>query len=259
MAAEVKDGQVGDISEKVSENRGLLYGDGLFETLRVCAGRPLFVDRHLDRFRGSAQILGLDEELVRRACAAMERPEIDGDGLFRVTAIRGGEGVFGGGEGGVFTRSRPLPPQRPYRLTVVAGTYFPGDGLAELKTTSWLRSVMARRTAEERGFDEAVMCTTCGRVGEASAANVFARIQGRWVTPVVRGILPGVVRGVVLNRASALGLRVEEAVMTVAELLAAEAVAITSTGRLVSAVVAVDEVTFDAAPVGELRRLVEEA
>lgn len=100
------------------------------------------------------------------------------------------------------------------------------------------------------------MVSAEGRVGEASAANVFLRISGEWVTPVVEGILPGVLRSFVLDRAMKSGLEIEERSVLTADLQTCEAMALTSTGRLVTAVAEVDGVELDVELVEELRDLV---
>lgn len=246
-----------DVEAGIGENRGLLYGDGLFETLRVEDGRALFLERHRQRFRQSAGALGFPPGVVEEAQRQMGARQ-QGTGLWRVTAIRPGEGVFGGGQGGVFCRWRELSGGAAggARVMILAGAYLPGDRLAEHKTTSWLRSVEARRKAELAGFDEALLVADDGRVGEGAAANVFLRVDGVWHTPVVRGILPGVVRGALLDAARAeAGVDVKESVVTGAMLARSEAMALTSTGRLVTAVTELDGRGLDAAPVAELRSL----
>jgi branched-chain amino acid aminotransferase len=244
--------------EAMGENRGLLYGDGLFETVRVEGGVPRFIEAHIARFSRSAEALGFPEDLVEEAIARVRAPEV-AEGLWRVTAIRPGEGIFGGGQGGVFTRARPLPQAlNALSVTILAGTYWPGDALAEHKSTSWLRSVEARRRAEREGFDDAILATADGRIGEATASNIFLRIEGAWTTPVARGLLPGVIRAVILERSRRAGVPIAEAVLTAAHLRRADAVALTSVGGPVRAIRAIDQMEFDVEPCAELGRLLDE-
>ena len=248
-------------NEKISpEDRGFLYGDGLFETVRIEKGRPRFLERHRRRFLRSARDLGFPKSSIEEGRRAMDSLAGRRDGLWRITVTRKGEGVFGGGTGTVALRHRPLPAPSDLEgasITVVEGCYFPGDRLARYKTTSWIRSVQARRVATARGFDEALMVSADGRVGEASAANVFLRIGGEWVTPVVEGILPGVLRSVVLDRAMKSGLEIEERVVLTADLQTCEAMALTSTGRLVTAVADVGGVELEVELVEELREVAD--
>ncbi len=240
-----------------AEDRGFLYGDGLFETVRVEDGRARFLDRHLRRFERSARGLAFPEEVMEAGLETLESLQERRDGLWRVTVTRPGDGAFGGGVGSVRLRHRALPGPingEGVTITCIEGFYFPGDRLAEHKTTSWIRSAEAKRRARERDFDEALMVSSDGRVGEASAANVFLRIGGGWVTPRMEGILPGVVRSVVLDSAREQGIEVEERVVLVGDLQTCEAMALTSAGRLVTPVAEVDGMALD---VGLVRDLAE--
>lgn len=244
-----------------AEDRGFLYGDGLFETVRVEGGTAWFLMRHRRRFERSCRALGFAERAVDEGLEALESLQGREDGLWRVTVTRCGDGVFGGGKGAVRLRHRPLPAPVAgdgVAVTVVDGFYFPGDRLAEYKTTSWIRSVVARQRAEERGYDEALMVSATGRVGEAAAANVFIRVGGEWVTPVVDGILPGVVRSVVLDRARKAGAAIEERAVLTADLQTCSAMALTSAGRLVTPVAEVDGISLEVELVEELVEVMDE-
>ena len=245
-----------------SDDRGYLYGDGLFETVRVEEGRARFLKRHKKRFEKSATILGFPEDTIGEVLAALDGLAARGDGLWRVTATRPGKAVFGGGSGSIRLRNRPLPKaiEGPgIAVTVLDGFYFPGNRLAEHKTTSWIRSVEARRRAERKNFDEAVLCSADGQIGEAAAANIFVRIGGGWVTPPVDGILPGVVRAALLDEAKESGLHIEERPVYVGDFQTCESLALTSSGRLVTAVAAVDHQPLETAPVQELSTLLQES
>ena len=242
------------------DDRSFLYGDGLFETVSVEDGEPRFVDRHCRRLERSATALGYPSEAADEALSVLRDLQGRQDGLWRVTVTRPGSQAFGGGSGTVTTRHRPLPEPREdgdgLALTIVEGLYFPNDRLAQHKTTSWIRSVEAKRRAQQRGFDEALMTSVNGRVGEASSANIFVRIGGSWVTPPVQGILPGIIREVVLERAADDGIDIEERPLFVGDLQTCESLALTSSGRLVAPVERLGNQPLDVAPVRELQRLV---
>lgn len=241
-------------SHSPGDDRGVLYGDGLFETLRVEGGKAFFLPRHIRRFLRSADQLGYGQSQIDDAVARLKSIEGRRDGLWRVTVIRSAADAPGGGEGGVYCRWRALPTaEPPPSLTVLSGFYFPGDILGEHKTTSWLRSLEARRRAEVDGFDEALMVSPEGRVGEAAAANVFLWIDQRWVTPVIDGILPGIFREVVLDGAAELGISVEVRPVSLRDLDASEAIVLTSSRRLVSAAASIDGRLLQQEPANELK------
>lgn len=242
------------------DDRGFLYGDGLFETVRVQEGVPLFVDRHAARLERSGEALDFPDHAVEAGLDALDELHDRDDGLWRVTVTRPGDDVFGGGSGTVALRHRPLPapPEEDgLAVKVVRNSYFPANRLAEHKTTSWIRSVDAVRRARAEEFDDALLVSPDGRVGEAATANVFVRIGGGWVTPPVEGILPGVIREVLLERAEEKGTPIEQRPLFVGDLQTCESVALTSAGRLATAVEAVDNNPVSTAPVEELQGLLE--
>ncbi len=240
-----------------ADDRSYLYGDGLFETVRVQGGKPLFLEAHQERFHRSAGALRFPKASIDGGIKALQDLEGCDDGLWRVTVSRDDGRAFGGGSGTVTLRHRPLPDAvESITATVVEGAYFPGDSLAEHKTTNWLRSVIARQRAEERGADEAIMADHQGRLGEASAANLFICLAGQWVTPPAQGLLPGVLRRIILQRAREHGEPIELRPLSVADLQTAEAVAITSSGRGVVAVREVDGQGFELPAVDALSTLV---
>ncbi|MFU8805398.1 MAG: aminotransferase class IV, partial [Bradymonadaceae bacterium] len=139
------------------DDRGFLYGDGLFETVRVENGSIRWLDRHIDRLRSSGKALGFPEEIIDDGCACLESLVDEDPGIWRVTVTRPGQGVAFGGSGHVSIRHRPLQPIHRPTLTLAHGFFHPGDVLARHKTTSFIRYVEARRRANEAGFDNAVL------------------------------------------------------------------------------------------------------
>ncbi|RVU48836.1 hypothetical protein EA187_05250 [Lujinxingia sediminis] len=214
----------------MEDDRSFLYGDGLFETVRVEGGRVRFLERHRSRLRRSGVALGFDEAHIEQGCAMLGEPDGQ-DGLWRVTVSRRDREIAFGGSGRVCGRWRPgLPLAEPLALVTMPGFYLPGDSLAEHKTTSWMRSVELRRRARILGADDGVSVSEDGRVGECSAANLLVLLEERWITPPVKGILPGITREVLLERGSQKGRLIEEVEVTQEVLARARALALVSTG-----------------------------
>lgn len=248
--------------EPTSRDRGFRYGDGLFETVRVDDEGPVFLQRHIRRFERSAERLGFPAEVIEKGARRLESLRDKEPGLWRLTVSRPGDGIFGGGTGAMTLSRRSLPEPTAgvgVEVSVAENSYFPTDELAEHKTTSRIRHIDARRRVVERGFDEALLVSADGRLGEATTANVFVRVGGGWVTPPVEGILPGVMRGVLLERAEREERPIEVRPLFVGDLQTCESVALTSSGRLVRAVSAVDHQPLEVGPVEELQRLVDDA
>jgi branched-chain amino acid aminotransferase len=195
-------------------DRGFTLGDGLFETIRVRDGAAVWLDRHLARLAAGSAVLGIpprfDDATLAEACAAVIAEAGIAAGALRLTVSRGP------GPRGVLPPAAPSPtvliaghagpaPQTPVALVLARSTCRnERSPLSRIKSLNYLDAVLARREAAEQGADDAVMANTAGRVAETTIANLFARIDGAWVTPpVAEGALPGIMRGEVLARLGA--------------------------------------------------------
>ena len=157
----------------MNNDRSALYGDALFETVRVEEGGAVALDRHIDRFSRSARALGYPPACLLAGVHALTAlADADAPGIYRVTVSRDDDDAPFGGTASVWTTVRPLPARvaRP-RLTLLHDWYFPNDILAEHKSTSYLRRVEQRRRAHAAGFDDAISVSADGFLGEASAAS----------------------------------------------------------------------------------------
>lgn len=208
-------GIVADDSLRISvSDRAFEHGLGLFETLRTWNGRPTLLLRHLERLTRSARELGIPLDVgdlpgpndVQALLAADGR---EGDAALRIT-LSGGTSADSGSM--LWMRSSPLPPSTPaegYRL----GTIGPArqDPLTAFKSLNYWPYRLLFERARAEGCDEALLVDRHGKVLEGSRTNVFFVIDGRLTTPPVDGrILPGVMRGLVVERARVLGIEVDE-------------------------------------------------
>ncbi|HMB42438.1 MAG TPA: aminodeoxychorismate lyase [Luteimonas sp.] len=189
------------------ENRGLAYGDGVFETMRVDRGAVHWWDAHWTRLTGGAERLGLhmpDCGIARDACRSLFADE--SDGVLKLLLTRGGEGrgyAPAPDAPPVWMVSRHALPARTRRGLALhwAETRVAVQPLlAGLKHCNRLEQVMARGECARRGTDEALMCDVDGHVIGATAANVFLLADGRWCTPRVdRSGVAGVCRDHLLS------------------------------------------------------------
>jgi branched-subunit amino acid aminotransferase/4-amino-4-deoxychorismate lyase len=227
-------------------DRAALYGDGLFETVRVVGARALWLDRHLARFRRSARALGfprvaeLSRDGVRAARALLRHPmarklERRRECVLRLTWTRG--------EGRGFAPAKSVRPRLVAQLfspppdltrrrrgvrAIVAKGLVPGS-LAGYKSCSALVYVEAARRARRAGADEALLEDGRGGITEASAANLFAVIDGALVTPPAKlPLLPGIVRAWVLSRRGPRAVRAREQPISLGQLRAAREAFLTS-------------------------------
>lgn len=222
-----------------SDDRGLLLGDGLFETLLVLSGRPLFLAEHLARLARGCAVLGLpppDEPVVRRAMdqALAGAGLTDGRAAARLTwtAGSGGRGLDRPAQvqPRLVVTAAPAPaPLAPASLAIVSVRRNAGSPASRLKTLAYLDNVLARREAKAAGADEAVMLNTAGEVACAAAANLFWVSDGQLRTPALAcGVLDGIVRAQVLALAAAMGVDVSEVRAGPEALSTAEAIFLTN-------------------------------
>lgn len=222
----------------LNEDRSYLYGDGLFETILVPEpgiGNVRWIERHLARLRASGSALGFPSEIIEEGCekltliAATEIP-----GIWRVTVSRPGNFGKGtvdwGGTGGVTARYRPfIEIERP-RLGTADGYYLPADQLRIHKSTSFLTYVEAKRHARLQGFDDAILVSSDGLIGETSAANIFVVINGEISTPELKGIVSGVTRAGLLELAAQHQQPIQEREIHITELEGADEIILVSAG-----------------------------
>lgn len=218
------------------DDRAYLYGDALFETVRVRPdGSIRWLNAHIDRLRKSGHALGFGAPQIEVAVEKLLALADQKPGIWRVTVSRDGVDEQGqrmpfGGTGGVRLRFRAYRAPKPPKLGLAPGFYLPNDRLAEHKTTSYMRSVEVRRRAMREGYDDAIMTSRGGLVGEASCANLIVVREGRAATPPICGVLPGVTRGGVVRLAADAGHPIAIREITVDELHAADEIMLLSAG-----------------------------
>jgi branched-chain amino acid aminotransferase len=239
-------------------DRGLLLGDGLFETIRVAGGRPFRLAQHLERMTRGAEFLKIAapypaRELQKHAENLIAENAAT-EAVLRVTLTRGigvrGYSPRGASNPTLVMTLHELPetdPNEPLQWSMVTSALrIPAsDNLSSFKTTSKLWNVMARAEAEDRGADEALLVNTNGEVAEAAGGNIFWVYRDKICTvPTGRGVLPGITRAVVLEICQSLGLETNKRVIKPEHLRQGEGIFITQ-----SALGIVPVVAFDGGPV----------
>lgn len=221
------------------DDRGLLLGDGLFETMLWTDGGLPHLDAHLTRMAAGCETLGLplfDLAEARALClAAPAESGVDGVRAavrLTLTAGSGGRGL-----------DRPAAPAPRLGATAAASPIVTtpadlalaktrrneGSPAARLKTLSYVDNVLARAEARAAGADEAVMSNNHGDLACAGAANLFWIAEGRLFTPALHcGVLNGLTRARVLELARQLDVEVHEVATGAEALDEAEAVFLTN-------------------------------
>jgi len=237
-------------------DRALTHGLGLYETLKLVGGVPVFFEEHVARLDLGLEELGLERPCSRAEMAAqigrLSKASEVPDGACRVLVTAGPPQ---GKPGLLIQTDRRQFPARPLRVISYQGVRV----RAQLKAMTVMQSYLAQRAATAAGADDAILVDDEGHIFEGATSNMFLVRGGGLVTPPAEGaILPGVLRAKVEELASAHGIPVVEAFARVADLRPDDGMLLTSSVRGIAPVASVDghELRVDEALLGRLRTLV---
>ena len=246
-------------------DHGLLYGDGIFEGIRVYNNRVFKLDEHVARLYYSAQALNIPMpgpvEATREAIMETARANGHRQGYIRVTVTRGtglgldpkhlktGANVY------ISCEQLALYPAELYEQglkVVTVSTRLPSPDVIDPRvkcTGKYINNIIAKAEANRYGAGEGLMLTREGYVGEATGDNLFLVKKGVLSTPPASlGILQGITRDTVIEIAGEMGLTVEEPMMTLYDVYNADEAFLTGTAAEV-----IPAVEFDGRVVGDGR------
>lgn len=251
-------------------DRGLLYGDGLFETLRLYDGIPFLLGEHLKRLLDGAHFLEIKNcpsptglrEAIR---LTIEVNPSYRDGVLRVNLTRGrsqrGLSLAYEQTPSLFIIPAGLPYRDEFYEKGVSVITVPDNRgkLTFLKTLNFLPNVLAKAEAEKQGALEAIFIRD-DRVTEGTISNVFAVFEGSLVTPPLGdGMLPGITRSLVLRLARDLKIDHAERTLTKLQLLKMDEVFLTNSVMEIMPVAFVDGVKIGESALGEITRSLRRA
>jgi branched-chain amino acid aminotransferase len=218
---------------------GLLRGDGVFEVIRLYAGRPFALDEHLDRLERSAAAIELpiERDPFEAEISALLAEFGEHEAQLRLVVTRGGQRL-------AFTESLPPYAARD-RASAATVAYSPNGILNGVKSLSYAANMHASRIAQGRGADEALLVRPDGIVLEAPTSTVFwVTAAGALRTPSLDvGILASITRDRLIRE-----LDVEEGAFALEDLLGAREAFLASTVREVQAISVVDETELPECP-----------
>lgn len=249
-------------------DRGLSYGDGLYETMKALDGKPLFLGAHTKRLINGARHLGFSPSMLRPFIeqikdgaieALLKKNRLDkGEAYVKVLITRGVDRASHLPTGGI----QPTTVIVTKKLEAAALSKLREKGVAAItvddvspalpgvKSLNYLASVLARMRAEKAGAFEAIF-TKDGLVLEGSSSNVFMVKNGKLFTPPLAqgpagGVLAGVTRAEVMRLAKKSSIQLSEGPVTIAALEAADEAFLTN-----SIMDAVPLVKVNKRPVGD--------
>lgn len=237
-------------------DHGLLYGDGVFEGIRMYHNRIFKLREHIERLYWSAKAILLDipmtQEEMMRACIETCRANGLREGYIRLIVTRG-RGTLG-----LDPRRCPKPsviviastiqlyPEKYYQegltiITVPTTRNLVNSVNPAIKSLNYLNNILARIEANNAGVEEAIMLNSEGFVAECTGDNIFIVQKGRLYTPPLSaGALYGITRNTVLECATGLGITSGEPNLTRYDIYNAAEMFLTGTAAEIVPVVRVD-------------------
>ena len=243
-------------------DHGLLYGDGVFEGIRIYNGRVFRLTEHLKRLYDCAKAICLTipltyEEMEKATLETVAANNLR-DGYIRLVITRGvgslGLNPYQCPKAGVIiiASSIALYPAERYELglkLITCGTRRPNSAALspQVKSLNYLNNIMAKIECMQAGCDEGIMLNDQGFVAECTGDNVFIVKNGKVTTPPVSsGALDGITRRVVMAILAEMGISCTESVMTRFDIYTADECFLTGTAAEVIAAV-----EYDRRPIGE--------
>ncbi|MBU1567599.1 MAG: branched-chain-amino-acid transaminase [Proteobacteria bacterium] len=237
-------------------DHGLLYGDGIFEGIRLYSGKIFRLDEHIRRFFDSAKAILLELPVSPKTLAEALHEGVTrygkDEGYIRLVATRGP------GDLGLDPDKCSAPtlffiidtislyPEKFYRegipVVTASSRRLPADGLdPRVKTLNYLNNIMAKVEAKQAGCIEAVMLNQRGEVAECTADNIFIVRDGVLSTPAPHcGILQGITRQTVLELAAEERIPARESILTRFDLYTADECFMTGSGAEIVPVTRID-------------------
>ena len=255
-------------------DHGLLYGDGIFEGIRLYKGCVFKLDEHLDRLEKSAKAILLRmpwnrEQLAEAVCEACRANNLE-DGYIRLVVTRG-VGSLGLSHLSckdpqliIIADKITLYPEEHYTrglkiITSPTRRINPAALAPMVKSLNYLNNILAKADANQAGCLEAIMLNDQGYVAECTGDNIFIRHKDKWFTPpTAAGALKGITRGAVLEIMEKMGIACEEMNLTRYDIWTADEMFLTGTAAEVIPVVEVDSRTIgDGHPGQQTHKLLE--
>jgi branched-chain amino acid aminotransferase len=224
--------------------RAFSFGDGLFETVRVANGQPLFLKSHFKRFFKGLDVLKIDhsdlksKSLIDNIKELLEICNIDKGARLRLSAFRSGEGSYMPESNKISYLIEVFPIShnlyetniKGYSLDLFKDIPKSINKLSLYKTTNSLVYVLASVYAKENNFDDVFILNDQGNIIESTNSNIFISSNGVLYTPPLsEGCIGGIMRMKLINLAISKGIIVYENKMPPQHLMAADEIIITNT------------------------------
>lgn len=230
-------------------DHGLLYGDGIYETIRVFNKRAFLFDDHLKRLFLSATTISLkipysETELIKMIKSAFKKSRLN-DAFIRIIVTRGigKQGLVCESQPNVIimVNSREFNPLEKISITISKIRRIDKNAIdSKVKSLNYLNNILAKKDALTRNFDDALLLNNAGLLTEATTSNLFIVKNGKIFTPSSdSGILEGITRKAILEN-----FNVTEKNLSIKELLSADEVFLSGTVNFITCVKKIDDQNF---------------
>lgn len=201
----------------LDQNRGFLYGDGVFETLKIVGGKILFFEDHYFRLMAAMRIVRMEipmiftlEYLEEQVLSLVEKNKIEQSARARITVYRNNGGLYLPTNNTVSFLIQTSAIENPvysisekeYEVDLYKDFYIPKQLLSTLKTTNKMIHVTGSIYAKENDLDNCILLNDSKNVVEALQGNLFMRMGNTLITPPIsEGCLNGIMRKQILSLA----------------------------------------------------------
>lgn len=262
MYAIVNDQLVSKGSAQISPfSPGVLYGYGVFETIKVRCGEAIFLNEHLGRMAEALTVLhlvpGTDFHAIARQCDRLIRANRLENGYLKIVCMRdeqdAAQWILTTGD-----KQYRSEYQRGFRLCLSTIKRNESSPLCRIKSLNYLENRLQHEQAVRQGFDEVVFLNTQGQVCEGTISNIFWLKDHQLFTPSLScGLLPGIVRQKVIDLCTEFGMNISEGAFGLDEMRKADAVFLTNSLMDIMPVSQFEQTHFPLKPDDETHQLME--
>lgn len=242
------DGKLIDENERFTiypKCSALMYGKGVFETILIKNGVPCFLNEHLERLFKALDFIDLKNDKEKESIEADLYETITVNDVFngsaRITVLGSAKEshvILTVDDGFRYPDYLYI---KGFKLISCEYKNNPYSPLTYIKSCNYLNNIMARREAVSKGGDEGLILNVFGQVAEGAVSNIFVVNENNIYTPPVEvGLLPGIVRKILLHKQKEAGFTITEKKITYSELIKADEVFITNSLLGIMPVVSID-------------------
>lgn len=249
-----------------AENQGLLFGDGLFETILISSGRPVLWKEHLYRLKSGLSLLQLElfqanpQTQIETQIAALIKLNQISQGRLRLTVFRGEFQTTNNTNVNAHLliqawpiNYKPALNQEGLTLAVYDLARKSSDAFSSIKHNNFMPNTMGMRFAQKNHAADALILNPSGRVCETCMANIWMIKNGEFKTPAIsEGPIAGIMRSFLIRHLSKNNIPVVESQITLDELKDADELFISNSMRIINWVETLEGKTYSNKLSGEL-------